>query len=322
MRSRFTEGTRLVPKTGSETRRWVLVLVVSVALGVVQAAALAHHALYEFASYPLPYAIVLTFLVGALWYRWTASFRETAAAFGVLIGVCATILMAVFTAPSRALDRPAVDAFPIVVRAPLGDPADVILQVAGFRTLLLLFLAVPLLVMTAAVLCAVHGEFAVGEWFGQRGTLSPILIVVTVASLLLTGGMLTTVTSNYVSVVDQNGTPMTVDGVAVESSQVAVTISVHNRLASPMVVRKVELYLYVDGHGWEGTTTEIDVTVPTANTEQVTVQFPVSDFDPETVCRAERVRVDGLVSVSAFDHYRETFPVVETAVNNEAIACA
>jgi hypothetical protein len=322
MSSGFPAVSRVVPSTRGETRRWLLILAVSVALGVTQAAVLVYHALYEFAPYPIPEAVGLTVVVGALWYRWTTTFRETVASFTVLVGVTATVLMAVFTSPARLLGRqPPVSAFPIVERAPFGRPADVILQVAGFRTLLLLFLAVPILLVTGVLLTVLHSETSLGERFGRRGSLSVGLVVVTVAATLLAGGGLAAVTGNYVSVVDQNEASMAVEGVAVSDGEVTVTVDVPNRLDGPMAVESIELFLYVDGHGWEATTDTVGETVPAGETAQFSVTFPSSDLDPELVCGAESVRVDGLVSATAFDHYAETFPVSETTVDRDAIDC-
>ena len=108
MFTRLPTEIALFPRTTDEVRRWILLLTVSVVLGVIQAAALLYHTLYEFAPYPIPYTIVLTFGVGALWYRWTTTLRETVASFAVLVSTTVMVLMTVFTAPSRALDRPAV----------------------------------------------------------------------------------------------------------------------------------------------------------------------------------------------------------------------
>lgn len=322
MFTRFPAKIPLIPRTSGEIRRWLLVLTVSIVLGVIQAAALSYHTLYEFAPYPIPYTIVLTFAVGALWYRWTTTVRETVASFAVLIGTSATVLIIVFTAPSRALDRPAVDDFPIVERVPFGEPADVILQVAGFRTFLLLFLAVPLLIITAVILRVLHSESTVVEQrLAERGSVSLILIVATVVMFLLAGGMLTGITGNYVSVVDQNGSSITAEDVAVDDNQVTVLVTFPNNLNAQMRVQDVELFLYVDDNGWETTTATINTTVPAGETEQITVTYPVSDLDSELVCNADQVRVDGLISIRAFDHYAETFPVSETTIESSDIAC-
>lgn len=245
--------------------------------------------LSTYRTLPLPTPLVFTPVFGVLVYWWSEDVRSVITVFATMLVAAGVAMVAVLSIPAFVLDVSA------------GGRA-VIYQTAIFRAFTALVLSIPFTAITLVLASVLDTETTLLSWI-DRGRPDTTLVSVTVGlvafSVLLTG----VVGLNYASAADQSRVSPTIEGVDVENEQVVVSVTVPNRLRSPMTVQSIVLDIRLNESENLRVSRVVNSPVRAGETARYPVTVPTGELPPSQYRLASSVHIEGVVRISAFNDY-------------------
>lgn len=286
-------------------RRWGILFVVTVLLGLAEGGLIAHTLLYKYGTVPIRSVLAGAPIVGVLLYWWANTLEELLSMISILTIVAGVSTIAAYVTPLFVLPDPSV------------PEQNVLLLNALNRTFLHLGLSTVLVVFGAlATAVAYREELLPDSWLEYRGRPNVRIALVTIAIMLAAVTLTVPLLQNYASAVGQQDIEASVDRICYLPSEdtVYVSIAVPNNMAGQLWI---ESYLFEITWGEDGRVAHRgfpDEPIPSRETGYVNARATIDENVSGPIETPTRVEISGFVYTSAFNDYNIRIDVPTTEV--------
>jgi hypothetical protein len=286
-------------------RRWGILLVVSILLGLSEGGLIAYTLLYKYGTLPIRTVLAAAPIVGVVLYWWANTLEELLSMISALTIVAGVSTIVAYSTPLFVLPDPSV------------AEQNVLLLDALNRTFLHLGLSTVLVVFGALATAIAYREALLPDsWLEQRGRPNAGIALVTVAIVLVAGTLAVPMLQNYASAVGQQDVEASVDRICYLPSEdtIYVSIAVPNNMGGQLWI---DSYLFEVTWGEDGRVAPRgfpDEPIPPRETGYVNAWATIDENVSEPIATPTRVEISGFIYTYAFNDYAIRIDVPPTDV--------